>query len=164
MSGTGFDDLRRDGKRVAGDEHGPGQVPPSASTPKPGHAKTGPAGKTASGPRPNNVASVIERRVFLRTSRKPTQTIITERCFLSACSPRAQDGSGNRGFVDSLAPNVRIGEKGNQCLRASVRRHRSIEHASCARRSIRPKRARVTLIPSRRTYGSSEALPQFRYS
>ena len=37
-------------------------------------------------------------------SSTPEPTLITERFFSSACSPKARDRSGNREIVDSLAP------------------------------------------------------------
>ena len=42
-------------------------------------------------------------------SRTPKPTPIAELYFLSACSAEARDGSGNRAFVDSLAPMRGLG-------------------------------------------------------
>jgi hypothetical protein len=42
-------------------------------------------------------------------SRTLEPTLSAERCFLSACSPKARDGSGYRVFIDSLAPMCGLG-------------------------------------------------------
>ena len=39
----------------------------------------------------------------------PKLTLIAECCFLSVSPPKARDGSGNRGLVDSLAPKCGLG-------------------------------------------------------
>ena len=76
-------------------------------------------------------------RVIRGRSYTSELTLTAERCFLSACSPKARDRSGNRGFVDSLAPMCGWGTVESTSARVGpttpTRRARD-----WARRSIRP--------------------------
>jgi len=67
------------------------------------------SGRRASRASVRPLAPAADRCAFSRRSRTPEPTLTAERCFLSACSPKARDGSGNREFVDSLAPTCGLG-------------------------------------------------------
>ena len=59
--------------------------------------------------------------------------LITERCFLSACCPKARDGTGNQGFVDPLARMYGLGGSGINTRAGSVRHTDAVSGVSPAR-------------------------------